>query len=501
MKRYIFNITAVSALSLSVLTACDLDQMPNGQLPIEESWQQVSDAQQYQNGMYDALRSATYPPNIYSTDVQADQFNAANSYGNWMGYHHRWDFSDTQTTGDSPIWSRNYTTIKECNNIINNIDNIKAENDSLNGILKEVKGEAYLVRAMSYHNIVLRYAKDYEASSATTDLGLPLATTVDISAKPTRSSLKDTYDFIKKDIEQAKSLMTNNSASDKYHLSLDDATLFEARVDLYMDDYANADALAQKLITSGKYPLISEPAAFNDMWTNDEGSEIMFEPQQTSNERMDDGSYYGIGAYYLNYTPTKKAFDPLYIPSKWVVDSYEDKDIRKDAFFISEPVKSPDDSHSATVYLLKKYPGNPALKSTPDEYTYYNMIKIFRIAEAYLISAEARYRKGDEAGARQVLNLLRSARKASLITSSGDQLFSDIKAEWGREFIGEGNRLECLKRWHDGFNRHDPQSTNITMNANPAAYTQLSIKADDKRFIWEIPTNDRRANPDIKPNW
>ena len=149
------------------------------------------------------------------------------------------------------------------------------------------------------------------------------------------------------------------------------------------------------------------------------------------------------------------------------------------------------------VFMLSKYPGNPALKRTL--YDYYHMGKPFRVAELYLIAAEAAYMKKDEVTAKKWLNDLRTARGASQITETGTKLFEIIKEEWVREFIGDGMRLDQLKRWGDGFTRKPPQNLEIVMKGDK--YTILTIPANHMKFIWEIPANDLAANKNLKPNW
>ena len=147
--------------------------------------------------------------------------------------------------------------------------------------------------------------------------------------------------------------------------------------------------------------------------------------------------------------------------------------------------------------MLNKYPGNPALKKS--EYEYYHMAKIFRSAEAYLIAAEASYMNNDETNALSYLNDLRTQRGASEVSASGAALLQEIKNEWIREFVGEGQRMNDLKRWHDGMQRSNPQQESLVMTGE--GFTTLSKTADDMRMVWEIPNNDLNANSNLVGNW
>ena len=250
----------------------------------------------------------------------------------------------------------------------------------------------------------------------------------------------------------------------------------------------NTFKIADKLV--GKYPLVTTKEAFHKQWLNDESSELIFNNFASVDERV---SSYG---HYLSYNTKEEVYNPYYIPSAWVVNLYEEDDLRYNEFFLNHTIIS-NDVKVEDVFLLSKYPGNPALKKT--EHDYYHKGKPFRAAELYLIAAEAAYMNKDEATAKKWLNNLRTARGASEITSSGDALFEEIKEEWVREFIGEGMRIDQLKRWGDGFTRKGPQNNEIVMQGNDNI--GLVIPANHMKFVWEIPTNDLASNKNLEPNW
>ena len=97
------------------------------------------------------------------------------------------------------------------------------------------------------------------------------------------------------------------------------------------------------------------------------------------------------------------------------------------------------------------------------------------------------------------LNDLRTQRGASEIAATGAELFKEIKNEWIREFIGEGQRMNDIKRWHDGVQRSNPQQESLVMTGSD--YITLSKTADDMRIVWEIPNNDLNANSNLEGNW
>lgn len=487
MKKYILRSALAAALLLPTVSSCELDQFPRGSLTQETSWETVDDATNYYVGLLSNLRSVVGGSQFYVPEIQTDLFNiqVSNNYNR----EHEWTFNTSQFAGDSR-WSGNYQLISNANNIINNIDKIQVETDEDQIYLDNIKGVAYFARAYAYSNMVVRYCKDYEPATAATELGLPIVETVDVNAKPNRSTLEATYQFIMDDIERAhQNLKTTGSVTEPGTDALD---ALEARMDLYMHRYDEAIDKAQSLMT--KYPLISDVTTFTTMWSNDTGSEIIYQPYQDINERVT--SY---ASAYINYNTATRSYNPYFFPTQGLIDMYESSDYRKEAYFSLQSISA--NTTRDRGYIFIKFPGNASLRQS--ETDFYNMSKAFRSAELYLIAAEAELMKDnkDEVAALGYLNDLRQHRGASALNSTGDQLVQDMKDEWVREMVGEGFRLDCLKRWHDGFTRKKAQAftQNILIEGNTT--TELTISADNEKFVWEIPLQDLQANPNLKRNW
>jgi hypothetical protein len=179
-----------------------------------------------------------------------------------------------------------------------------------------------------------------------------------------------------------------------------------------------------------------------------------------------------------------------------VIDKYAATDIRKATYFASKPVDFT--TGSGTMTLVNKYPGNPALFTTQNT-NYEHAPKFLRIAEMYLISAEAGARGTADADALVKLNALRTARGLTPLVGLADNaLFAEVKEERFRELAFEGFRLLDLKRWHEGFTRMAPQNTNFLSTG--AGYTTLSVAADHPKYVWGLPSNDVTINPNLQQN-
>ena len=526
MNKNIFKAVLCAALTLPVLTSCELDQEPYSSITYDSSWSTYDDACKHYTGLLTVVRGVVGGSAAYVPEAMADLFNLRAGAAS-LAQEHRWTFTTNQFAGDA-VWANNFSLVMQANDFLTNIDAfINAEEDGSEKQLrlKHYKGVAYFARAFAYTNMIVRYCKDYEPETAANELGLPIVTTVDKNARPARATLQETVDFILSDFKNAEDNMQAiadfDNENNLYHPGLDALDALQMRFALYTHDFDKAIEKADIIIDN--YALASSVQEMQQLWVLDAGSEIIFEPAQTPEEHAN-----GYGTVYISYdirdlTGNKDyeiyGCDPYLVPTQGVVDLYEDGDTRKNVYFANPYMQetypatklsnSSTDDFAESAWLLFKFPGNEALFKNPWDWygSPYNMSKAFRSAEAYLTAAEACLRKAtpDEGKARDYLNSLRQARNASDIepTVTGQDLVKEMEDEWTREFLGEGKRLDCLKRWHKGFKRMEAQhfNGNLLTSVPNAGYQDLEISADNKRFVWEIPDNDRQANPNLQPNW
>ena len=506
MNKYILKAVMCSALVATGLTSCELDQYPNTALVTDESWQKPSDAENYNNGILAYFRSLSGGATSVS-ETQADLFNLRNTaVSNYRVYN--WTFTNSQFDGDA-LWSGSYTAIANANNVINNIHKVEvAEGDAATQqLLNHYKGNALLLRAYALSNMAPRYCKEYVNDDVAKGvLGLPLLTEVDVNKKPARASLYDTYQFIMSDLQQARKLMNDEANTDYATLSSNVAEALEARVLLRMGKYKEALDTVADLLT--RYQLTTDADKYAEMWKNDVsdfGVELIYEPQMIPDDR---GSFYDL---FESYSDATGFWNPEYLPTQGLIDLYDEEDNRLFTFFRAyndDAEGNPDYSNPVVILcgdiqtegvVLNKFPGNASLKKGSDGTVFYNMPKPFRVAELYLIGAEASYQlNGTDGG---YLKTLRAARGLTSALPSGAPLFSMIKDEWTREFVGENFRLDNLKRWGDGFTRMAPQELEAGSLSNAAPTQGFTIQPDDQRWIWEIPSQDLQANSNLQRNW
>ena len=277
-----------------------------------------------------------------------------------------------------------------------------------------------------------------------------------------------------------------------------------ARVALYMQDWDAAIEYSSILLDDKKdtFHLASfqETAAdgastFDYMWAYDEGPEVIWRIGFTST------SYGGaLGTVFLNFNRDYTYFYPDYVPAQWVLDAYEESDLRSTSYFAdSESGITIGYANGLDWPLLVKYYGNRAI-FIPQRIFQVSMPKPLRLAEQYLIRAEAYCRKAspDPARAQKDLEALRKTRFASgsTISLTGDWA-TDVKTfseERVRELYMEGFRLQDLKRWELGFERTPQSCTQDEGN-------DLKIEAGDPLFVWPIPQHELEApGSEITPN-
>ena len=122
------------------------------------------------------------------------------------------------------------------------------------------------------------------------------------------------------------------------------------------------------------------------------------------------------------------------------------------------------------------------------------MPKPLRLAEQYLIRAEAYCRKGSYSLANSDLAALAKSRGTTSSAVNADNWLDRLSDERVKELYMEGFRLHDLKRWNRGFERK-PQT-----HTQPEG-SSLKKNAGDPLFVWPIPKNELEApGSEIQPN-
>lgn len=496
MKKILSIIFSI-ALALTIVS-CDMDKKPFGSIDPDNALQTIADAQKLRNTVYRNLRTLFSGSYIYGSEIQTDLFHASISFGNRGGSLYQWDFS-TGFDYASSFWSNYYVGINNANYLIQEIEKVDydAFSEEDQKLLDLYKGEAYFARAFYLQRLLEKFSAAYDPSTASSALGVPIILKYEPTSNdtkyPARSTMQECYDQINSDLAEATRLITTAPKLANIYLTSDAVKAFKARVALYTQKWDDAINFATQVIDSGLYPLVSDLEDFEDMWLNDTGDESIIQYFAAYPDEVPSSNSYSFTSYSL----TTKLYTPDYIPETWVIDLYDEDDIRYAAHYIKVEVDY--GQASGTVEISNKYPGNPALRNG-DQSTWVHAIKPFRVAELYLIVAEAYARKGDNSNGSKYLNDLRESRIPEYIATGyvGNALLTEIKEERVRELFAEGFRFYDLKRYNEGMQRSNPQVNSVVYMPGGATTTNLSKTASDFRFLWPIPQTEIDANPQIK---
>jgi len=475
----------------------DLERFPEAQIEQSKAFETVADAQNFNRGLYNMLRGRLDGIYRFTTEVQADWLNATQDFGNRNGAPHRFDA--TFLAGDfslRDIWLGYYQFVANINNFMDNIGRISPTTPAEAAEINQLTGEVHLMRAWVYHQLVIHWAVPFNDATAETDLGVPLVLTYDVTLRPARATVEAVYNQILFDIGEAKRLMPAGGAQRSERMTHDAALALEARVRLHMRDWPGVVAAAQPLIDSGRYPLITSLGDLSNMWVHDTGTETIMQVFASMTEL---GLANNI---YIGFNPPaggNPAFwRPDFVPQQWAVDIFAAADHRRGIFMIPRSVFSGAVTYP-NIFIFSKYPGNPALFTGISNFQH--MSKVFRIAETILNLAEAQFHINQDA-ARATLNLLRVARGLPALPDNTN-LQTHIRDERFRELIGEGFRLNDLKRWGMGVERRPAQNPAF-LQTGPF-YQTRNVPAGYPKLVWGIPTNELTTNPNIanqqNPGW
>lgn len=497
---------AVIALVLG-MTSC-LEKFPGDAILENQGMKTFNDAEQTLTGVYSAYMSGA----LYSgyltllPDIQADLVHAVQGNTNTYGQLWQWDVRPTNSEITS-VYGSLYKVIARCNFYLDQVDELReslTDDDDIT-YLDYYTGEVYCARANAYAELIKCFCEAYDPAKADTQKGVAIDSTY-FGAKPKgRSSLKESYEFVIRDLEKSEELL--DEENDWYtnpYVTKAAAQALRSRVALYMQDWDKAIEYSTKLIENKAFAL-STSAVYTTgtdviqggartytyvdyMWTHDLATEIIWQIGFTVT------SYGGaLGQVFLNFNTDYTYVYPDYMPSEWVISLYSASDARRTAYFRTLSTGYPGNPN---LTLLVKYFGNEA-DFIPNKIYHVSQPKPLRLAEQYLIRAEAYCRngKGEYGKATADLRELASARGASVSSVTESNWLQVISDERVKELYMEGFRLHDLKRWTALPQWKDTYAFKRTTqsSAQTGAGSVLKVEKDDYRFVWPIPQHEIEA--------
>lgn len=493
----------VAAAFAAAVSSCDMNLTPTDAIVYEQGGQVIAtqeDMIQFEAHMlsnYRAIHGGMF--NIIE-DVMTDGFNASSGFGNNYGSVHRTD--DSFTSSDNYIdsyWSSHYIVIKDYNVLINALkdpQNVPAGTEQLAEV---IKGEAYMLRAEAYMNLVRHFGKNYDPADANA-LGVPIVLEFDLYARPARNTVHEVYTQIKEDLDSAALFLADVAGElQAQYPTIDAVNALYARYFLDVQDYENAEAYADRVISTTKYTLSNTADKLKAEFLEDAGTEAIMQLYGATPSEVPNSM-----SVYTNMFSSQDngvCFRSLFLPTKKLIDSYtSSNDIRKSVWFSSTDYYSEVNGsyYRGDFYTFVKYIGNSAFHANVPAAV--NMCKPYMISEMYLIKAEAQAMQGGVGvlRAKTTLNSLQAARKGAVTGGS----LAEIQDEWFRETVGEGMRWTCLKRWGMGFDSREAQTGTIRDNAvmTGTYYDNRQMLPTDRALLWPIPADEIKLNPNLEQN-
>lgn len=431
----------LAPLAALAIAACDtpLDVDPTASIPSDNAFKNAREVELGVNGIYDAFQSSA----LYGRDITvypemyADNLDFTGTYTTDGEVANRNIRPDNVAIADH--WIDSYEVINRANTVLKGME----EADDLSPeAYKKFKGEALFLRALSYLNLVNYYG------------GVPIILEprpgVDEESKVARASVAEVFDRIETDLIEAIDLLPAGGSSTRASKGAAQALL--ARVYLEQKKDADARDMATAVIESGDYELVSN---YRTLYTNKANAETIFQIGFTINDNNSMAFWYypeGLGG--------RQGFTP----STGLYNAYEADDARLEASIAVD---------GNNRYGIKYH----RIASGDDN------VPVLRLAEMYLIRAEANARLGAPAATvRADIDVVRARAGLAPLDASIDteeELIDAILQERRVEFAMEGHRFFDLRR-------------------NGKAEEVLGIDAN--RLIFPIPQRELDVNDKLVQN-
>jgi hypothetical protein len=480
MKKY--NLL-IAVLLLFGFTSCKkefLDVRPTNAVDAATAIQTAADAKVMVNGLMNKMTSVSYYGRNFVLYGDAKGGDLA-VYSQGRGNDALYTFNHTKTSNNySSFWSHIYHSILQANNIITNIDRLKAAGSTENFDI--YKGQALTARALMYFDLVRLYGKPYtqdKSSYGVPNITQPLAA----NAQPLRATVEENYAQILKDLKEAEPLLPKTKINGQINFYANKA--IQARVYLNMANYAEALSAAQVIISvpSTLYRLYTN-AEWVDSWKKQFGEESIFELGIFPNES--DLGNTSLGAYHR-----RRNHGNTQILGWFQASDYFLNRLRQDPTDVRWGIMSNDESSTTRLGASYKYSGSTTLSGDgkPSNSTAVN-IKVIRLSEIYLIAAEAAFHI-DKTLAATYLNAIRKRSPALAPATAATITIDMILDEKSKELYTEGHRFFDMMRLNRSITFND-EFGGLTISHRPK-----TIDRNFEKVILPIPQDEINANPGL----
>ncbi|MDT0645726.1 RagB/SusD family nutrient uptake outer membrane protein [Zunongwangia sp. F260] len=419
---------------------------------------------------------------IYGDLLSADMVLAGLTYGWYSGISQMQATIDYTDIENYRVWRYYYRIVFSANLVIEQLGGNDAVPETEEG--QYFMGQAKALRAYGYFYLAQYFSEEYNPSEPI----LPLYTTTAVEAQPL-SPTSEVYDVMVSDLQDAIELLDGYNRSAKQEINKEVAQGLLAYVYAAMGNYEEVETLTRDVIDNGGFSLMTaeevarmrhdgpdtDPygGGFNDVNT----SGWMWGVDITLDQGLDLVSWWGqvdLFTYSYAWAGDPKSIDAL------LYDAIPADDVRKAQFV---------DAYSdGVLYPINKFYA-PAReiggqRNVTTDYLY------MRVAEMYLLHAEAAAKTGNEAEARETLKTLLDERvdDSSYVDNlSGAALEAQIYLQTRIELWGEGKSYLAMKR----------NQATIVRGPNHLTNAGEAIPYNADRLTFEIPLSEIQNNPNI----
>ena len=461
MKKSILYI----ALALvTVLTSCD------GFLTVEEKGKAtipsfLSDPRGLQAGLLGAYTKyyAHYDNQFLKYPEVAGNMVSLNlSAGSDMTDQYNYVPNAVSATTSYYIWYHIGEAVANANTIIQYAPQVAANYPTQKSLCDKILGQALVLRALCHFDLCRVYAQLYNYTADASHLGVPVVTrALGPNDTPDRKTVREVYQFILSDLEQAATLLSDSRADDVHYVSLQAVNAFYSRVYLYMEDWDKALQYAQLAINGES---LAQGNDYINMYDNlgTRGEAILRLSGDDQSGKLKD--------FYATEC----------LPADTLLSLYDAADLRLQLI-------DKNGAKGCLKYTASVIPDNESKREDPI---------LFRLSEMYLNAAEAAcHISGRTADARQYISALLErnvgADKAAqiLAATTDDQLLTLVQRERVKELCFEGHGIFDITRWKQDLVRE---------NATTSTVRNLTYPND--LFVLPIPQYELDANENMKPN-
>ncbi len=429
--NYIKNATILSCIAgivtASVLTSCkkviDVGQ-PKTLINTANIYLSNSTAEAVVSGLYANLASTGHMYNgsgslTIQQGLAADELKdySSSATGTTMFYINALNSNNTY------YWQEIFSELFTCNSAIAGLTSSTALNPA---IQQQLIGDMKFARAFIFFNAVNLYG----------DVPLALSTDPAVNNVISRSPAATVLNQVIQDLTDAQNLLPDNkyvtlangTPTDRFLPNKQTASALLARVYLYMKDWKNAETQSSNVISASSYVL--EPVLTNVFLRTSRETIWDLQPISATSANGD--------AYSLIMTGVPNGIVNVYALSPNLLSAFESGD-KRFTNWVGQI-----QSGTTTYYFAYKYKQNTVTgTSGVTEYPI-----MFRLAEQYLIRAEARAEQNNLAGAETDLDAIRTRAGLGNTTATNQtDLLNAIYHERQIElFLESGHRWFDLKR-------------------------------------------------------